>query len=169
MAKKSIRFAKLVLGYLEETKMEPEEFSEYLRDWRNGGLSVNAILGGAETMAMLLAMIFATRHRLRKALLEPEFDSMAFFLEYQLNLPIDETSAESIFAGLFRGLPTELYKELADSSVDLAVMFTPQPSPWTQPAMFGPGKVELSHEPVVKAPKQKPLPTPTHKAPSTLQ
>lgn len=164
MAKPCIRFAKLVLGYLEETKMEPEEFGEYLRDWRNGGVSVNAILDGAATMAMLLAMIFSTRHRLKKDLLNPEFDSMAFFLEYQLNRPLTDES--SMFAALFQGLPPELYKELADNSLDLSTMFVPQPSPWTQPAMFGLGKVELSHNPL---PKQKPLPKPTHKAPSTLQ
>lgn len=164
MAKSCIRFAKLALGYFEETKMNPEEFSEYLRDWRNGGLSVNSILGGSATMAMLLAMIYSTRHRLKKDLLDPEFDSVAFFLEYQLNRPLTDES--SIFAGLFQGLPKELYKELAESSLDMAVMFVPQPSPWSQPAMFGPKKVELSHGPL---PKRKPLPTPTHKAPSTLQ
>lgn len=164
MAKPCIRFAKLALGYLEETRMTPIEFSEYLQDWRNGGISVNNILGGTATMAMVLSMIFSTRHRLKKELLDPEFDQMAFFLEYQLNLPLADES--SMFAGLFQGLPKELYKELADSSMDLAVMFVPQPSPWTQPAMFGTSKVELSHEPL---PKQKPLPKPTHKAPPTLQ
>lgn len=166
MAKPCNRFAALVLGYLEETKMTPPEFSEYLRDWRAGGVSVNTILGGAETMAMILSMIYSTRHRLKKELQDPEFNSMAFFLEYQLNRPIDETSADSIFAGLFQGLPKELYRELAESSMDLSVMFVPERSPWTQPAMFGPAKVELSHQPVRKS---KPLPTPTHKAPSTLQ
>lgn len=166
MAKPCNRFAKLVLGYLGETSMTPPDFSEFLRDWRNGGVSVNDILGGTETMAMLLAMIFATRHRLQKDLADPEFDSMAFFLEYQLNRPLDETSADSIFASLFQGLPKELYKELADSSMDLGVMFTPQPSPWSQAPLFGTNKFELSNEPIAKP---KPLPKPTHKAPSTLQ
>lgn len=166
MAKPCNRFAKLVLGYLGETNMTPPDFSEFLRDWRNGGVSVNDILGGAETMAMLLAMIFATRHRLQKDLADPEFDSMAFFLEYQLNRPLDETSADSIFAGLFQGLPKELYKELADTSMDVTAVFIPRPSPWTQPGLFGKDKVELSHKPL---PKPAPLPKPTHKAPSTLQ
>lgn len=164
MAKQHIRFAKLVLGYIAETKMTPEAFSEYLRDWRAGGVSVNAILGGAETMAMILAMIFTTRHRLRKDLLDPEFDPMAFFLEYQLNRPLDKE--DSIFAELFQGLPKELYKELADSSMELSEMFVPQPSPWTQPGLFGSNRVELSHAPLSKP---KSLPKPTHKAPSTLQ
>lgn len=164
MARQCNRFAKLVLGYLGETQFTPVEFSEFIRDWRNGGISVNGVLGGPETMAMLLAMIFATRHRLQKDLLDPEFDSMAFFLEYQLNRPLSGDSG--LFAGLLQGLPPEVYKELADSSMNMTEMFTPQPSPWTQPGLFGTNKTELSHEPLAKP---KPLPKPTHKAPSTLQ
>lgn len=167
MAKQHMRFTTLVLDYLDETRMSPEEFSEFLKDWRQGGVSVNAILGGPETMEMLLAMIFSARHTLKKELSNPEFDRMGFFVQYQLNLPLDDSP---LFAELFRDLPTELYSEIAASSLSLEAMFIPQPSPWTQPAMMGPGKVELGYLPERRVkPKPKPLPTPTHKAPSTLQ
>lgn len=166
MARPCIRFATLVLGYLEETRMTPVEFSEYLRDWHDGGDSVNQILGGPETMAMVLAMVFTTRHQLKKELMNPKFNSMGFFLDYQLNRSLkDEMNP---FADLFLDLPRETYNELAVASVDLTAMFVPQPSPWSQPAAFGPNKVELSHAPLPKR-KPKPLPKPTHEAPSTLQ
>lgn len=166
MAKQYIRFAKLALGYFGETDTSPENFSGLLNDWSNANETILDILGPPETMEMLLTMIFKSRHRLKKDLEDPEFDRIAFFVEYQLNLPLDETSADSIFAGLFQGLPRELYKEIADSSLDLGVMFTPQPSPWSPAPLFGGKKFELSNEPV---PVVKPLPKATHKAPSTLQ
>lgn len=166
MDKQHIRFAKLVPGYFGETDTTPETFGALLKDWKNSGETVLDILVDSKTLEMLLMMIFKSRHRLKKDLEDPEFDRMAFFVEYQLNLPLDETSADSIFAGLFQGLPKELYKEISDSSMDMTAMFTPRPSPWTQPGLFGKDKVELSHKP---APKPNLLPKPTHAAPSTLQ
>ena len=164
MAKQCLRFGKLFLDYLGVTEFTPEEFSEYLRDWRSGGVSVNALLGGPQAMEMLLKMIFKKRHRLKKDILNPNFDSLAFFLEYQLNLPLVEAP---LFGSLFRDLPPDVYKEMAEASMSLgAVMFQPQQSVWSDPGLFGDRKVELSPEP---KPKPKPLPTPTHKAPSTLQ
>lgn len=164
MAKQHIRFAKLTLDYFGEVGTSPEDFSGFLNDWSYGDGTILDFLGHPKTMEMLLAMIFKSRHRLKKDLLDPEFDRVAFFLEYQLNRPFEDLM--NPFAGLFMDLPKELYKELADSSVTLSEMFVPQPSPWTQPGLFGSNKVELSHKPL---PKPKLLPKPTHAAPSTLQ
>ena len=171
MAKQHIRFAKLALGYFGVLDISPEDFSGFLKDWSKSNETVLDAVITLETLDMLLAMIFKSRHRLKKDLLDPEFDRVAFFVEYQLNLPLDRTSPDSIFAGLFQGLPKELYKEISDSSLDMTAMFTPRPSPWTQPGVFGKDKVELSHEPLRHEPLPKPnlLPKPTHKAPSTLQ
>lgn len=166
MDKSHVRFTKLVLGYFGETGTSPETFGALLKDWKNSSETVLDMLVDSRTLEMLLMMIFKSRHRLKKDLEDPEFDRVAFFVEYQLNLPLDETSADSIFAGLFQGLPKELYKELADSSMELSTMFVPQPSPWTQPGLFGSNKVEMTHAPLSKP---KSLPKPTHAAPSTLQ
>lgn len=164
MAKCYIRLGKLLLDYLGDTKNTPSDGSDYIVFWRAGGEIVHRPHTGPCTMETMLTMLFRTRHRFRKEVLSPEWDKGAFFMEYQLNRQVDDPM--NPFAGLFRDLPKESYKELANSSLDMTTMFTPQPSPWTQAPLFGTNKFELSNEPIAKA---KPLPKPTHAAPSTLQ
>lgn len=125
MDKQYIRFAKLVLDYFGEEDTSPENFSDLLKTWGNSEEpDILDVLGDPKTLEMLLTMIFKSRHRLKKDLEDPEFDRMAFFIEYQLNLPLEEAP---LFAALFQGLPKELYKELADSSLNLTTMFVPEP------------------------------------------
>lgn len=166
MAKRYLRLGKLLLDYLGDTKNTPSDGSDYIVYWRsNGDITPRPQIGPC-TMETMLMMLFRTRHRFRKEVLSPDWDKGAFFMECQLNRPIDETSADSIFAGLFQGLSREVYKEIADSSLDMSAMFVPRPSPWSPAPLFGGKKFELSNEPV---PVVKPLPKATHKAPSTLQ
>ena len=166
MAKRYLRLGKLLLDYIGDTKNTPSDGSDYIVYWRSGGVITPRPEIGPCTMETMLTMLFHTRHRFRKEVLSPDWDKGTFFMEYQLNRPIDETSADSIFAGLFQGLPREVYKELANTSLDMTAMFVPQPSPWSPAALLGGKKFELSNEPIAKP---KPLPKVTHKAPSTLQ